>query len=98
VLDPELDQVADSAPVDLFGPVPLMAGLVLVASLLLELNRLGEVVAVLEQDRIRRVRSREQREAAALAEGRVLRPPGRPKGSTKIELAAVRSGLRMTSR
>jgi hypothetical protein len=75
MLDPELHrhQVADSEPVDLFGPAPLMAGLVLVASLLLELSRLGGIVDELEHDRQTRLRSREQREAAALAAGRPFR-------------------------
>jgi hypothetical protein len=51
----------------------------LAASLLTEVNRLGAIVDELERLRQMRVESRLNREAAALAEGRVLGKPGRPR-------------------
>jgi hypothetical protein len=52
---------------------------VLLAVVLLELRRLSEVVDRLEGERLGRLRSRSNRQAAALAAGQVLRSPGRPK-------------------
>jgi hypothetical protein len=75
--------VSDPAD-DLAAAGALMSGITLLAVLLVEIERIGSVVAQLEHDRLMRDRSRANRQAEALAAGRTLRSPGRPK-----KLAAV---------
>jgi hypothetical protein len=74
VINPEFSNTSDLA-----CPGALMTGITLLATVLFELHRQGEVLAELEHDKQMRLRARANRETAAIAAGRPLGRPGRPR-------------------
>jgi hypothetical protein len=65
----------------LSGPGALMAGVSLLAAVLLELQRHSEILAEVERREQNRLHSQAQRDAARARAGYERRPVGRPRGS-----------------